>query len=85
MDALLTSNRFETEIARYHQWRDGLTQAVNGYKEWLEANNELDIQQSIRFFDLVENLNKGRPCFPYASQSGLREAERHRTPALSTP
>jgi dynamin family protein len=75
MDALLSSNRFETEIARYHQWRDGLTQAVNGYKEWLEANNELDIQQSIRFFDLVENLNKGRLMLAFLAEFSRGKSE----------
>ncbi|HET9579224.1 MAG TPA: dynamin family protein [Usitatibacter sp.] len=74
MDALL-SNRFENEIARYHQWRDGLTQAVNAYKDWLEASNQLDIQQSIRFFDLLENLNKGRLMLAFLAEFSRGKSE----------
>src|SRR5512141_898578 len=75
MDALLSSNRFETEIARYHQWRDGLAQAVNAYKDWLEANNQLDIQQSLRYYDLIENLNKGRLMLAFLAEFSRGKSE----------
>ena len=74
MDAL-SSNRFEAEIARYHQWRDELTQAVNAYKDWLEGNNELDVQQSIRFFDLLENLAKGRLMLAFLAEFSRGKSE----------
>ena len=74
MDAL-SSNRFEAEIARYHQWRDELTQAVNAYKDWLEGNNELDVQQSIRFYDLIENLNKGRLMLAFLAEFSRGKSE----------
>ena len=37
------SNRFETEIARYHRWREELTQSVHAYLDWLEASGQLDV------------------------------------------
>jgi hypothetical protein len=74
MDAV-SSNRFEAEIARYHQWRDELTQAVNTYKDWLEGNNELDVQQSIRFYDLIENLNKGRLMLAFLAEFSRGKSE----------
>src|SRR5512140_1351210 len=74
MDAA-NANRFETDIARYHQWRDGLAQAVNAYKDWLEANNQLDIQQSIRFYDLIENLNKGRLMLAFLAEFSRGKSE----------
>jgi hypothetical protein len=52
--------RFEGEIARYNRWREDLTRSVTAYHDWLESNGQLDVQQSIRFYDLLENLNKGR-------------------------
>ncbi len=51
---------FEGEIARYNRWREDLTRSVTAYHDWLESNGQLDVQQSIRFYDLLENLNKGR-------------------------
>jgi len=60
MDPAAPANHFESEIARYNQWREELTQSVHAYHDWLESNGQLDVQQSIRFYDLLENLNKGR-------------------------
>jgi hypothetical protein len=59
-DPATDTNRFEAEIARYNRWREELTQSVHAYHEWLESKGQLDVQQSIRFYDLLENLNKGR-------------------------
>src|SRR6266516_2374467 len=60
MESAASSTRFEAEIASYNRWREDLTQSVHAYHDWLEANGHLDVQQSIRFYDLLENLNKGR-------------------------
>src|SRR3954469_952663 len=73
MDAAAT--RFEAEIARYNRWREDLTQAVNAYKDWLEGNNELDVQQSIRFYDLIENLNKGRLMLAFLAEFSRGKSE----------
>ena len=56
----LSTTRFENEIARYNRWRKELSHSVQVYHDWLERTNQLDVQQSIRFFDLLENLNRGR-------------------------
>ena len=67
MDAAATT-RFEAEIARYNRWREDLTQSVHAYHDWLEANSQLDVQQSIRFYDLLENLNKGRLMLAFLAE-----------------
>ena len=74
MDAA-TSNRFETEIARYNRWREDLTQSVHAYHDWLEANSQLDVQQSIRFYDLLENLNKGRLMLAFLAEFSRGKSE----------
>lgn len=53
-------NPLEASIAAYNRWREELAHAVTAYHDWLEANAQLDMGQSIRFFDLVETLNKGK-------------------------
>ncbi|MGZ5660815.1 MAG: dynamin family protein [Usitatibacter sp.] len=74
MDAAAT-NRFETEIARYNRWREDLTQSVHAYHDWLEANGQLDVQQSIRFYDLLENLNKGRLMLAFLAEYSRGKSE----------
>ncbi|MGZ5597529.1 MAG: dynamin family protein [Usitatibacter sp.] len=75
MDSAASSNRFETEIARYNRWREDLTQSVHAYHDWLEANSQLDVQQSIRFYDLLENLNKGRLMLAFLAEFSRGKSE----------
>ncbi|MEP7260774.1 MAG: dynamin family protein [Usitatibacter sp.] len=74
MDAAATT-RFETEIARYNRWREELTQSIHSYHEWLESNQQLDVQQSIRFYDLLENLNKGRLMLAFLAEFSRGKSE----------
>jgi len=69
------SNRFETEIARYNRWREELTQSVHAYHDWLESTGQLDVQQSIRFYDLLENLNKGRLMLAFLAEFSRGKSE----------
>jgi hypothetical protein len=74
MDPAATT-RFETEIARYNRWREELTQSVHAYHDWLESNQQLDVQQSIRFYDLLENLNKGRLMLAFLAEFSRGKSE----------
>ena len=73
MDA--AASRFEAEIARYNRWREELTRSVHAYHDWLEANGQLDVQQSIRFYDLLENLNKGRLMLAFLAEFSRGKSE----------
>ncbi len=66
---------FEGEIARYNRWREDLTRSVTAYHDWLEANGQLDVQQSIRFYDLLENLNKGRLMLAFLAEFSRGKSE----------
>jgi len=74
MDAA-AKTRFEAEIARYNRWREDLTQSVHAYHDWLESNRQLDVQQSIRFYDLLENLNKGRLMLAFLAEFSRGKSE----------
>jgi hypothetical protein len=65
----------QKEIARFNSWRERLTRAVNAYHDWLEANNQLDIQQSIRFYDLLENLARGRLMLAFLAEFSRGKSE----------
>ncbi len=69
------NSRFETEIARYSEWREGLTRAVHDYHDWLEKTNQLDVQQSIRFYDLLETLNRGRLTLAFLAEFSRGKSE----------
>ncbi len=69
------SNRFESEVARYNQWREELSSAVHRYHDWLEQTNQLDVQQSIRFYDLLETLNKGRMLLAFLAEFSRGKSE----------
>jgi len=71
----VAASRFEAEIARYNRWREELTQSVHAYHDWLEANGQLDVQQSIRFYDLLENLNKGRLMLAFLAEFSRGKSE----------
>ena len=75
MDAAAAAGRFESEIARYHKWREELTQSVHAYHDWLEATGQLDVQQSIRFYDLLENLNRGRLMLAFLAEFSRGKSE----------
>ena len=74
MDAV-AETRFESEIARYNEWREELTRSVHAYHDWLEANHQLDVQQSIRFYDLLENLNRGRLMLAFLAEFSRGKSE----------
>jgi hypothetical protein len=67
--------QFEGEITRYNRWREDLTRSVTAYHDWLEANGQLDVQQSIRFYDLLENLNKGRLMLAFLAEFSRGKSE----------
>lgn len=75
MDSPVSSTVFEAEIARYNGWREELTRSVHAYHDWLESNGQLDVQQSIRFYDLLENLDKGRLMLAFLAEFSRGKSE----------
>lgn len=67
--------RFEAEVTRFHRWREELTQSVQAYHDWLESTGQLDVQQSIRFYDLLENLNRGRLMLAFLAEYSRGKSE----------
>ena len=74
MSAVLKSE-LEQEVERYHTWRDELLEAVNGYREWLEKNGELDAQHSLRFYELCESIREGRLSLAFVAEFSRGKSE----------
>ena len=70
-----STSRLDSEIARYHEWRTALSRAVHDYHDWLEQTNQLDVQQSIRFYDLLETLNKGHMLLAFLAEFSRGKSE----------
>ena len=68
-------SRFESEIGRYSKWRENLSRSVHEYHAWLESTNQLDVQQSIRFYDLLEALNHGRLTLAFLAEFSRGKSE----------
>ena len=68
-------SRFESEIGRYNAWRENLSRSVHDYHAWLESTNQLDVQQSIRFYDLLEALNRGRLTLAFLAEFSRGKSE----------
>jgi hypothetical protein len=69
------TNQFEAEAARYNEWRNDIATAVHEYHDWLERTNQLDVQQSIRFYELLETLNKGRLLLAFLAEFSRGKSE----------
>ena len=69
------NSRFESEIERYNAWREKLSRSVHDYHSWLESTNQLDVQQSIRFYDLLEALNRGRLTLAFLAEFSRGKSE----------
>ena len=69
------NSRFESEIGRYNDWREKLSRSVHEYHGWLERTNQLDVQQSIRFYDLLETLNRGRLTLAFLAEFSRGKSE----------
>ncbi len=68
-------NRFENELIRYNKWRDELARSVHTYHDWLERSGEITVQQSVRFYDLLETLNKGRLTIAFLAEFSRGKSE----------
>ena len=73
-DAFATP-RFEAEVTRYNKWREDLAKSVQAYHDWLEKTKQLDVNQSIRFYDLLENLNRGRLLLAFLAEFSRGKSE----------
>jgi hypothetical protein len=67
--------RFESEIARYHVWREELSSAVREYHDWLEKTGQIQVSQSVRFYDLLDSLKRGRLMIAFVAEFSRGKSE----------
>jgi hypothetical protein len=68
-------DQLEQQITHYQQWRDDLIRAINAYQAWLDRSGHMDAQQSLRIYDLVENLKKDRLVLAFVAEFSRGKTE----------
>lgn len=69
------SAQLQFEVDHYRQWRDELISAIDAYQSWLDSAGEVDAQQSLRIFDLVESLKKDRLVLAFVAEFSRGKTE----------
>lgn len=65
----------ESQVAQYHQWREGLRACIEAYQTWLETHGHADIQRSLRIYDLAESLRNDRMTLAFLAEFSRGKTE----------
>ena len=65
----------EQQINEFQQWREQISQALNGYRDWLDSTNSSDGLQDLRLFDMAETLRKDRLVLAFVAEFSRGKTE----------
>ena len=54
------TSQLEQRIAQYTAWREKLVASIDEFRAWQDTYGQADIEQTLRIYDLVENLRNDR-------------------------
>ena len=69
------TNQLENQIASYQRWRDDIRSGIEAYQAWLDQHGHVDIQRSLRIYDLVENLRNDRMVLAFLAEYSRGKTE----------
>jgi hypothetical protein len=69
------SSQLESLVARYSQWREQLRSGIEDYHTWLDAHGHVDIQRSLRLYDLAESLRNDRMVLAFLAEFSRGKTE----------
>jgi hypothetical protein len=69
------SDRLELLVAQFSQWREQLRSGIEAYHAWLDANGHVDIQRSLRLYDLAESLRNDRMVLAFLAEFSRGKSE----------
>ena len=69
------TSQLEQEVAHYQEWRAQMISGIESYKSWLDTNGYADIQQSLRIYDLIENLRNDRMTLAFLAEFSRGKTE----------
>jgi hypothetical protein len=68
-------NQLESQIASYQRWRDDIRGGIEAYQAWLDQHGHVDIQRSLRIYDLLENLRNDRMVLAFLAEYSRGKTE----------
>jgi len=68
-------SQLETQLANYQRWRDDIRVSIEGYQAWLDRSGHVDIQRTLRIYDLLENLRKDRLVVAFLAEFSRGKTE----------
>lgn len=68
-------NQLESQIASYQRWRDDIRTGIEAYQAWLDQHGHVDIQRSLRIYDLLESLRNDRMVLAFLAEYSRGKTE----------
>lgn len=68
-------SQLESLVAQYSQWRDQLRAGIEAYHAWLDSRGHVDIQRSLRLYDLAESLRNDRMTLAFLAEFSRGKTE----------
>jgi len=69
------SNQLESQIASYQRWREDIRGGIEAYQLWLDQHGHVDIQRSLRIYDLLESLRNDRMVLAFLAEYSRGKTE----------
>jgi hypothetical protein len=67
--------QLETLVTRYSEWREQLRAGIEAYHGWLDGHGHVDIQRSLRLYDLAETLRNDRMVLAFLAEFSRGKSE----------
>lgn len=68
-------SQLESLVAKYSEWREQLRSGIEAYHAWLDAHGHVDIQRSLRLYDLAESLRNDRMVLAFLAEFSRGKTE----------
>jgi hypothetical protein len=69
------SGRLELLVTQFSQWREQLRSGIEAYHAWLDTHGHVDIQRSLRLYDLAESLRNDRMVLAFLAEFSRGKTE----------
>ena len=68
-------NPLENLVSRFREWREELRAGIEAYHVWLDTRGQVDIQRSLRLYDLAESLRNDRMVLAFLAEFSRGKSE----------
>jgi len=68
-------SQLESLVEKYSEWREQLRSGIEAYHAWLDAHGHVDIQRSLRLYDLAESLRNDRMVLAFLAEFSRGKTE----------